>query len=60
MARLERLSKLVTQVLASLTGGVGVHVLAKGIDPQRVKEDARKGCRDDDGGGWPSRTWKIP
>jgi len=42
MARLDRLSKLINNVLAGLTEALGPHVLAHGIDPQEVEEEARK------------------
>ena len=40
--RLDRLSKLINNVLAGLTEALGPHVLAHGIDPQEVEEEARK------------------
>ena len=42
MDRLDRLSKLTTQVLAGLREALGAHVLAHGIDPRGVEEEARK------------------
>lgn len=42
MDRLDRLSKLTNQVLAGLREAFGAHVLAHGIDPREVEEEARK------------------
>ena len=42
MDRLDRLSRLTNQVLAGLTEAFGAHVLAHGIDPREVEEEARK------------------
>ena len=42
MDRLDRLSKLTNQVLADLTEAFARHVLAHGIDPRGVEEEARK------------------
>ena len=42
MDRLDRLSKLTNQVLADLTEAFGAYVLAHGIDPREVEEEARK------------------